>query len=244
MPIRLFSREFSPSWLMTGITLALLAMFVSLGRWQWDRASLKELQWQAFESGGGKPMPLGSRGLDRIGRFQRVYFTGQFEPERQFLLDNRTHAGQPGYEVITPFVLADGRRVLVNRGWLAFTGYRDRLPDLSMTPAEVDATSGITARVDDLPQSGLASGRAAPEPGPVWPKLTSFPQHAELQRSLGTPIEPRLLLLDAEVKGGYLRDWHPPGVPPSRHLSYAIQWWGFGVVLLVLYFALNLRKVP
>jgi surfeit locus 1 family protein len=40
-----------------------------------------------------------------------------------------------------------------------------------------------------------------------------------------------------------VREWQPPGLDPSRHFSYAIQWWGFAVVLLVLYFGLNLRKV-
>ena len=24
-----------------------------------------------------------------------------------------------------------------------------------------------------------------------------------------------------------MREWSPPGMPPSRHFSYAIQWWGF-----------------
>jgi surfeit locus 1 family protein len=52
-----------------------------------------------------------------------------------------------------------------------------------------------------------------------------------------------VLLLDAEIPGGYVREWSPPGMPPSRHFSYAIQWWGFAGVLLVLYFGLNFRKV-
>ena len=34
-----------------------------------------------------------------------------------------------------------------------------------------------------------------------------------------------------------------PACRPTRHFSYAIQWWGFAVVLLVLYFGLNFRKV-
>ncbi len=53
-----------------------------------------------------------------------------------------------------------------------------------------------------------------------------------------------ILLLDANNPHGYVRAWKPPGLPPMRHLSYAIQWWGFAVVLLVLYFGLNFRKVP
>ena len=40
---------------------------------------------------------------------------GEFLPERQFLLDNRSHQGKPGYEVLTPFRTNDGARLLVNR---------------------------------------------------------------------------------------------------------------------------------
>jgi surfeit locus 1 family protein len=53
----------------------------------------------------------------------------------------------------------------------------------------------------------------------------------------------RLLLLDPKLPDGYVREWTPPGLPPDRHFSYAIQWWGFALVLLVLYFGLNFRKV-
>jgi surfeit locus 1 family protein len=226
---------------MTALTLALLTLFVSLGRWQWNRASEKEAAQRQFEQGGGVLEP-GSRDLASLGRFQRVGLTGHFEPERQFLLDNRSHAGKPGYEVLTPFLLNDGRRMLVNRGWIPFTGYRDRLPDLSMTTAP-EATA-ITGRLAELPQSGLASGRASPDSTSAWPKVTSFPTFDELAHALDAKLESRVLLLDAQIPGGYLREWQPPGVPASRHLSYAIQWWGFGVVLVVLYFALNLRKVP
>ncbi len=47
----------------------------------------------------------------------------------QFLLDNMTHAGRAGYEVLTPLLLDDGRVLLVNRGWLPLPdGRRDELP--------------------------------------------------------------------------------------------------------------------
>jgi len=50
-------------------------------------------------------------------------------------------------------------------------------------------------------------------------------------------------LLDPQMPNGYVREWSPPGMAPERHFSYAIQWWGFAAVLLVLYFGLNFRKV-
>jgi surfeit locus 1 family protein len=224
---------------MTAITLILLVLFVGLGRWQWHRGEAKQTVWAEFER--NEPAgELGSRSFDSIERFGHIELRGVFEPEHQFLLDNRSHAGQPGYEVLTPFRLSDGRRVLVNRGWVPFRGYRDRLPDIAM-PAPAALT--IAGRIDDLPSGGLASGHAAPDSNAPWPKVTSFPTHTELANTLGASLQPRLLLLDADVPGGYVREWSPPGMPPSRHFSYAIQWWGFASVLLVLYFGLNFRKV-
>ena len=84
--------------------------------------------------------------------------------------------------------------ILVNRGWIPFNGYRDRLPDVSL---HADAPDTISGRIDELPVAGLASGHAAPPPGDAWPKLTSFPTHAELESALGAPIARRIVLLDA-----------------------------------------------
>jgi cytochrome oxidase assembly protein ShyY1 len=225
---------------MTLITLVLLTLFVSLGRWQWHRGEAKQAVWNTYERNDATPALNAPVNFDTAERFKRVAFDGRFDPEHQFLLDNRSHAGKPGYEVLTPFVLKDGRRILVNRGWIPFGGYRDRLPDVSM-PGSSSAT--IAGRLDELPTPGLASGRAPPDTGATWPKLTSFPTHTELEASLGDKLARRILLLDPQLPGGYVREWSPPGMPPTRHFSYAIQWWGFAAVLLVLYFGLNFRKV-
>jgi surfeit locus 1 family protein len=241
MPIRFsaFGRVFAPSWPMTLATLVLLAVFISLGRWQWERGEAKQAVWSEFER---KPAAkdLGTRDPDAVERFAHVRLSGRFDGAHQFLLDNRSHAGKPGYEVLTPFVRDAGERILVNRGWMPFTGYRERLPDVSLPDSGAMTISGY---LDELPASGLASGRAAPDAGNSWPKLTSFPSHAELERALGEKISRRMLLLDAAAPAGYVREWKPPGLAPTRHLSYAIQWWGFAVVLLVIYFGLNFRKV-
>ena len=224
---------------MTLITIVLLTFFVGLGRWQWQRGEAKQAVWSEYER-DAPASNIGTREFDRVDRFARLELRGEFEPARQFLLDNRSHAGKPGYEVLTPFRLVDGRRLLIDRGWIPFGGYRDRLPDVSMPGA---APEVITGRIDELPSGGLASGHASPDLAAPWPKLTSFPTHAELESALGETLEKRMLLMDAGIPGGYVREWSPPGMAPSRHFSYAIQWWGFAAVLLVLYFGLNFRKV-
>lgn len=238
---------------MTSLTIVLLGVFLSLGRWQWSRAEFKETMLQEFLQ-GDESRELGTRSTADWPRYTTVEVNGRWDRERQFLLDNRTRDGRAGYEVLTPLRLPDGRWLIVNRGWIPFDGYRDRLPDVASalpdTMADAATPALVRGRLDELPSAGLAGGRAAPKREGEWPKVTSFPQIEELAAALVTPndpaprVEARIMLLDAEVEGGYLRDWRPfaAGKGPEQNWSYAIQWWSFAVVLLVLYVGLNLQK--
>ena len=244
-------RVFSPSWLMTVATLCLLVLFVSLGRWQWTRAEFKREIVTEFATQSGAVVPLGSRSTTELPRFSQVEITGRWDKERQFLLDNRTRAGRAGYDVLTPLRLDDNRWLLVNRGWIPFEGYRDRIPDVrSKLDANMNERVTVIGRLDDLPQAGLAGGRAAPATSGSWPRVTSFPTVPQLEAAIVTAgeLEPRLeerwLLLSDADPAGYLRQWQPfaAGKGPEQNWSYAIQWWSFAILLLVLYFSLNLRK--
>lgn len=233
------SRTFSASWLMTLLMLAAVVGFAGLGRWQWLKGNLREAQAEEFARGTGQTSPLGSRELGAVERFQRVSVSGRFDAEHQFLLDNRTYDGRAGYEVLTPLDRGDGRTILVDRGWVPFTGYRDKMPDVSFA---APPTVEVIGRVDELPSEGLESGRAAPSAQGSWPKVTSFPHAAELSKALGRPVESRILLLDGRAPNGYVRDWQPPGMPAIRHWSYAVQWWAFAALAIALWLILGLRK--
>jgi surfeit locus 1 family protein len=242
MPIVSFplgTRRFAPSWPMTLLTVALCLVFVRLGNWQWERGVHRQAEWDAFARGADAPVPLGARSLRSFERFKRIAVTGSWDATHQFLLDNRSHAGLPGYEVLTPLQLPDGRVLLVDRGWVAFTGSRARLPDITLEGRQPVSLSG---RLDNLPVGGLALGHAAPAADAVWPKITSFPTLAELGAALGHPVEPWMLQLDPASGGGYVRDWQPPGLPPLRHFSYAIQWWGFAVTLVIIWGIMSARR--
>ena len=247
MPIVRFTvgrRVFAPSWAMTALTLVLCVVFVRLGEWQWHKAEWRQAEWNAFARGADRAVALGSRGTAAVPRFQRVGVAGRFDPEHQFLLDNRIVNGAAVYEVLTPLELDDGRVLLVDRGWVPFTGYRSRLPDVRL---DAPGPVRLTGRIDLLPAGGLSFGRRSPRAGREWPKVTSYPSIAELASALGAAVpgvrlEPRILLLDPHEPHGYVREWQPPGMSPARYLSYAAQWWLFAVTLVVIWAVLSARK--
>jgi cytochrome oxidase assembly protein ShyY1 len=65
---------------------------------------------------------------------------------------------------------------------------------------------------------------------------------SELAQALDHVLERRIVLLDPSAADGYVRDWRPPGLPPARHLAYAIQWWLFAVALVVLWSVASVRR--
>jgi surfeit locus 1 family protein len=221
-------------------TLAAGALCVRLGVWQWQRWREADAAWTRFARGADAVQPLGTRSLAEVPLYQRVSLAGRLDGAHQFLLDNRSFQGRPGYEVLTPLVRSDGgMTLLIDRGWVPFTGSRAQLPQVSLADS---APLDLSGRVAELPSAGLASGRAAPSLTDPWPKVTSFPTPAELARAFGAPLETRILLLDREAPAGLTRDWQPPGMAPLRHLAYAIQWWCFAALALIVWAVLAVRR--
>lgn len=228
---------------MSILALIGVLVFAQLGRWQWHRAEEKRALAAAFAAGTDNfSSALGTRSTAELPRYTQVRARGRYDAAHQFLLDNMTHDGRAGYQVLTPLQLDDGRVLLVNRGWLPLPGgARDVFPDLSLpNQGEVD----LGGRLDDLPVTGLTMGQAAPALGVPWPKRTSFPTAAQLGAALGQGVETRQLLLGASEPQGYARDWKSGGggFGPERHLAYAFQWWGLGTLILFLYFFMNIES--
>lgn len=241
--IRLRRRELRLSlpWLL--LTAIGVALFISLGRWQWHRAAEKRQIQQAFAVALTRRQPLGSRATGSLPRYSQVQTLGRYDGAHQFLLDNMIQDGKAGYEILTPFQLTDGRWLVVNRGWVPLVdGQRIRAPDVAVTEA---ADLPVRGLLDELPVPGLAAGRVPPGISAPWPRLTSFPQATDLAAALGHPVEPRQLLLLATEPGGYARNWQPASAsfPPERHLAYAVQWWSLAGLAAVLYVVLNLKRI-
>jgi surfeit locus 1 family protein len=235
---------FAPTPLPTALALLVALLCAALGVWQYRRGLGREAEWARFARGADALVDLGSRALTDVPLYQRVRLGGQLDGAHQFLLDNRTWHGRAGYEVLTPLARREPPTrpepavLLVDRGWVPFVGTRARLPDVSLCAAP---PAELTGRLASLPSPGLALGRAAPAAAAPWPKVTSYPDTDQLARALGVPLAARILLLDPQQPCGYVRDWEPRGLPPLRHLAYAIQWWTFAALALVLWILLSHR---
>jgi surfeit locus 1 family protein len=231
--------RWSASWPMTVLTLLAVVVFALLGRWQWHRADYKRALAAAFAAGNAAPQELGSRPAAQLPRYSQLRVHGSYDGAHQFLLENLSHEGMPGYEVLTPLQLSDGRTLLVNRGWLPLTRSRSELPDVALKGPQQASPAG---RLDALPVAGIALGHQAPDAAASWPRLTSFPTLGDLSAALGRPLEAWQLLLNPDEPEGYVRDWQMGGFGPERHVAYAVQWWAFGVIALVLYARLHWQR--
>jgi surfeit locus 1 family protein len=230
-----------PRLLPTLAALALLPTFISLGMWQLNKARAKESLQTLLEARSREPavqMPMASVDADTL-RYRRVVATGNYEPERQILIDNRVHRERAGYHVVTPLRLAGSdMRVLINRGWVPAPPDHSQLPEIATPQGEVQL-----AGVAVVPGSKFFT--LAPEPAanggwrPVWQNLDLARYRAEAV----FPVQPVVILMDADSRGaGFVREWPRPDERIERHLGYAWQWFGFAGALVAIYFFVNIRR--
>ena len=149
-------------------------------------------------------------------------------------------AGRAGYFVITPFALAGGGWVLVNRGWVPLGASRAVRPTIPVT----SDMRQLRGRCDNLPSPGIQLGTKG-KLAPPYPVVAAFPNHAELAQLLEEYSWTKatdLVLLDPAEPDGYVRSWAPPGFPPMRHIGYAVQWFALALTLLAIYVVTNIGK--
>jgi surfeit locus 1 family protein len=241
MSLRIGKRSFAPPVWTVVLTALGVAIFVALGYWQLGRAQEKQARFDAFMSGSEDIVDATGLGFDELARYQRVRLRGSYDATRQILLDNMpSAAGRPGYRVLTPLERADGRGwVLVDRGWVPLGLTRDELPNVAVGAGERE----LTGTLDGLPIPGVRVGPAAAPGAASWPRVLLFPTEPDVESILGVEVESRVILLDAGVPDGFERKWRPAlGFGPERHLGYAVQWFAFALVAIVLFVALNLKR--
>lgn len=226
--------RWSPGTRMTVFVAVMLPLVLSLAFWQLDRRGEKlAYEAQYFDRMG--MLPVTPEPAGPYAPFTRLRLQGRYEPTHSFLVDNQVHQGRAGYRVVTSFADQSGRRWLVNRGWVAAAESRAQLPVFD-TPEETVALVAVV-----WPDTGLPP-LLGDDPWPTaWPKRVQRLDVAQMAARLeaAQPLEVRL-------EGGQ------PGVlaaadlgvdfNPSRHLGYAVQWFGLALALIAGYVIYGFRR--
>ncbi|MGM0639415.1 MAG: SURF1 family protein [Pseudomonadota bacterium] len=199
-------------WWALWMPLVLLGL--GLGLWQWERADEKRDYLAALEAAPHLEAP---RQLPPDG--SHLTLSGHYLPDQTLFLDNRVLDGRHGVAPLTPLRTDDGRVWLVQRGFLASGAGRE-------TPEVGTPEDRVT-----LVGRWQVAGKGTPLFGPNR-------EGQRLQRIQLDAWEIRFAhdgWLHLEQGPGRLAPWWTPSVmPPSRHLGYAVQWWGLALAALVV----------
>ena len=224
-----------------------IAAFSWLGAWQLDRAGEKERRNGTFVSRTSDAPILLNERLSVMPsefdpewwRYRRVEVTGETLAARQYLLDNRTRNGVAGYHVYVPMLVTGLERlVLVNRGWTEAGPSREHRPDVSLDPSEL-VVSGIV----DHPRQTLLLGDDGYAQS-TWPKVVQRIDIDKTARDLGRRVLPFVILMDAALPHGFVREWTPYlGIGPARHRGYAFQWFALAAAVAVVWIVVKVRGV-
>lgn len=238
---------FRPSLLPTLAAGAALAVLMSLGFWQLDRADQKRALHEAYRSQAERPrcvLPDGCGNLADMaaltGRAARLPAPRAIGP--RILLDNQVLRGAAGYLVLQPVALTEGSPLLlVAMGWIALGPSRDQAPVLpdEALPASLD---GVIARP---PAAGIDLGGELPlEPLAEGIVRTARLSVDQLSEALDRAVLPVVLQADPDPRSAYRREWIVPGVDDAKHVAYATQWFSMAAIVAFLYVWLNLRRRP
>jgi len=213
-----------------------VAACIRLGDWQTDRAQQKLQIAEAMQQRANAPaIHVGTASLNAAEvEFRSVEARGEFDPKGMVLLDNRVSKGRVGYEVIMPLRLAGtDMHLLINRGWIAGTGDRRRLPEVVMPRGEVSIT-GVAV----IPGRTMYELSAETTENAVWQNL-SIERYVERMRY---KIQPVLVRQTNDAPDGLLRDWRVSDREINVHRSYAFQWFALAALILVVYLVLSFKR--
>ncbi|WP_198243620.1 SURF1 family protein [methane-oxidizing endosymbiont of Gigantopelta aegis] len=222
--------------------IVIMVLLISLGNWQIRRAHEKE-QLQQERQTESKLFPVDLNALHNPSlkqlQYRRVKVKGVFDIQHQILIDNQMYQGKVGYYVMTPLKIeGKAEAVLVNRGWVPMNKDRRQLPDIGLTETEVL----IRGRVNHFPQVGyMLDGADIPTPG--WPTVVQVVNTGLIAQKLGYALLDFQVEMDAELPGGYVREWRiATKMPPEKHYAYAMQWYGLALTLTLLMIWMSFKK--
>jgi len=194
-----------------------------LGIWQVDRLHARRARNAITLAQRALPA-TGIRDVDSTAVDRRVFASGRYDFEREFVLRGRALDGVPGVEVVTPLRLeGTDTAVLVMRGYvpsadaITYAGAAHREPDSLRV-------MGIAMPV---PLDSAGAAPALRKGAETWRRLDL----ATIRARLPYPLAPVYIVADSPVTASPApRRLPAPALDDGPHLNYAIQWFAFASI--------------
>ena len=212
--------------LLAAFVVAIGVTFVNLGQWQLDRLDQRrdrnELVVEHESAAIADFDDVFTRPIEEDDQWLRVRVTGTYDAAHQLQVRYRSFDGATGWEIVTPLTTADGRTVLVNRG------FRERPASEDFPKVLPEPPAGEVTVVGYVRRNEQGSGTSMrPTEGTV--RLINA---VELSAWLGRPLADGYIgLIESDpAQSGEFRPVTPPPITEGPHLSYALQWFAFAAI--------------
>lgn len=218
------------------------ALLVNLGFWQLGRAEEKRALQREMQARAAQPPVALATLQPRTGPLSEaqaievenlgVSVSGRYWNDASFLVAFQFFQGAPGFELVTPFLVAGSEEtLLVSRGWIAPGPGADGMP--FVVPVEGEQT--LTGQLHVPP---AVAGTTQVE-GESWPLRLRRIDLARAGELLERPVLPWVLRLSADAPGVHARHWPAVTVSTRSNIQYALQWFGMALVVLLVTLALS-----
>lgn len=209
-------------------------ILLSLGFWQLQRATEKQTILDLWYTQQALPAVKIEKFADLDDSNMPINISGQFDQARYWLFENRFFEGKLGYEILMVFHTAAGEQILVNRGWVPASPYREELPKVT-TPGDRIAIQGMLKEPTDY-----SLLREKEKLFDAWPKRVLEINLQHMSRLYGLQLYPKVLQLESASPAALSVNNLPPvNMTPAKHRAYAFQWFSLAFALVLLWLVAN-----
>ncbi len=220
---------------------AAAATALALCAWQLERRTERRLANQELLASRDLPpvdlatLPPG----DHVAPGRRVVARGHFLPQGELLLRGRAQRERPGLHIVTPFQVTGSTMTLwVLRGFVRSPDAASRPDDLPQPTASEVTLAGVLYPIPVTADAGQPLPRGADT---TWRRLDHDVLLARLPESRPEYLH---LVADGEERPGRLDPVPLPSLDDGPHLSYAIQWVGIALAILLFGYLMIWRRQP